>query len=290
MPVTQSPANANNIASDDAILRSDVRKLGDLLGQSLVRQEGQELLDLVESVRKAVREGGGIELLEKLSVEDSVQLVRAFSTYFHLANVAEQVHRSRVLADARRDGKSWLSQAVDKIIEARSGSSGVGFGAELQTAEDKNRRDIFADVMPEDLLKFGMIPEFIGRLPVLTSVEQLDKPALMQILTEPKNALVKQYQKLFDLDDVELEFTPESLDAIAELALKRGTGARGLRAIMESVLLSVMYDVPSRTDVAKVVIEKACIDDGAAPTLVNRTGDIPKRASRREKSSEEKSA
>jgi ATP-dependent Clp protease ATP-binding subunit ClpX len=179
---------------------------------------------------------------------------------------------------------------LDKIIEARSGSSGVGFGAELQTAEGKNRRDIFADVMPEDLLKFGMIPEFIGRLPVLTSVEQLDKPALMQILTEPKNALVKQYQKLFDLDDVELEFTPESLDAIAELALKRGTGARGLRAIMESVLLSVMYDVPSRTDVAKVVIEKACIEEGAAPTLVNRTGDIPKRASRREKSSEEKSA
>jgi len=109
MPVTQSPANANNIASDDAILRSDVRKLGDLLGQSLVRQEGQELLDLVESVRKAVREGGGIELLEKLSVEDSVQLVRAFSTYFHLANVAEQVHRARVLAQSRAVGGSWLS-------------------------------------------------------------------------------------------------------------------------------------------------------------------------------------
>jgi len=118
MPVTQSPANANNIASDDAILRSDVRKLGDLLGQSLVRQEGQELLDLVESVRKAVREGGGIELLEKLSVEDSVQLVRAFSTYFHLANVAEQVHRARVLAQSRAVGGSWLSRAIDKIEEA----------------------------------------------------------------------------------------------------------------------------------------------------------------------------
>ena len=137
---------------------------------------------------------------------------------------------------------------------------------------------------------FGLIPEFIGRLPVIATLEELDEEALMQILTEPKNALVKQYQKLFDLDDVELEFSPESLDAIAELALKRGTGARGLRAIMESVLLSVMYDVPSRVDIAKVVIEKACIEDGAAPTLVNRTGDIPKRASRREKSSEEKSA
>ena len=118
MPVTQSPFDANNIASDDAILRSDVRKLGDLLGQSLVRQEGQALLDLVESVRKAVREGGGIELLEKLSVEDSVQLVRAFSTYFHLANVAEQVHRARVLAQSRAAGGSWLSRAIDKIEAA----------------------------------------------------------------------------------------------------------------------------------------------------------------------------
>ena len=118
MPVTQSQSNASKIASDDAILRSDVRKLGDLLGQSLVRQEGQDLLDLVESVRKAVREGGGTEILEKLSVEDSVQLVRAFSTYFHLANVAEQVHRARVLAQARSAGGSWLSRAIDKIEDA----------------------------------------------------------------------------------------------------------------------------------------------------------------------------
>ena len=179
---------------------------------------------------------------------------------------------------------------LDKIIEARSGKAGVGFNATLQESADKNRKDIFADVMPEDLLKFGMIPEFIGRLPVLTSVESLDKPALMEILTEPKNALVKQYQRLFNLDDVELEFTPESLDAIAELALKRGTGARGLRAIMESVLLTVMYDVPSRTDIAKVIITKECIDENVAPTMVERTGDIPKRASRREKGAEEKSA
>ena len=179
---------------------------------------------------------------------------------------------------------------LDKIIEARSGKAGVGFNATLQETADKNRKDIFADVMPEDLLKFGMIPEFIGRLPVLTSVESLDKPALMEILTKPKNALVKQYQRLFNLDDVELEFTPESLDAIAELALLRGTGARGLRAIMESVLLTVMYDVPSRTDIAKVIITKECINENAAPTMVERTGDIPKRASRREKGAEEKSA
>ena len=179
---------------------------------------------------------------------------------------------------------------LDKIIEARAGKAGVGFNATLQTAEDKNRKDIFAGVMPEDLLKFGMIPEFIGRLPVLTSVENLDKEALMQILTEPKNALVKQYAKLFELDSVELEFTPESLDAIADLALLRGTGARGLRAIMESVLLAVMYEVPSRSDIAKVVVTAESITDGVTPTFVQRTGDIPKRAARGEKRSEEKSA
>ena len=179
---------------------------------------------------------------------------------------------------------------LDKIIEARAGKAGVGFNATLQSAEDKNRKDIFADVMPEDLLKFGMIPEFIGRLPVLTSVENLDKEALMQILTEPKNALVKQYAKLFELDSVELEFTPESLDAIADLALLRGTGARGLRAIMESVLLAVMYEVPSRSDIAKVIVTPESITDGATPTFVQRTGDIPKRAARGEKRSEEKSA
>ena len=178
---------------------------------------------------------------------------------------------------------------LEKIIENRVGKSGVGFNATLQDASDKNRKDIFADVMPEDLLKFGMIPEFIGRLPVLTSVENLDKPALMQILTEPKNALVKQYQRLFDLDHVQLEFEADALDAIADLALDRGTGARGLRAIMESVLLTVMYEVPSRADVEKVIITKACIETGAVPTLVIRTGDIPKR-SRGQKGQEEKSA
>jgi ATP-dependent Clp protease ATP-binding subunit ClpX len=112
----------------------------------------------------------------------------------------------------------------------------------------------------------------------------------MQILTEPRNALVKQYQRLFDLDDVLLEFEADALEAVAELALKRGTGARGLRAIMESVLLSVMYDVPSRSDVAKVIINKACITDSTTPELVMRTGDIPKRAARREKGAQEKSA
>lgn len=135
--------------------------------------------------------------------------------------------------------------------------------------------------MPEDLVKFGMIPEFIGRLPVITSVHNLDREALLQILTEPKNALVKQYRKLFELDGVELEFTRDALEAIADQAILRGTGARGLRAIMEEVLMSVMYEVPSRQDVARVVVTGDVVSKHAIPTLVPR--DMIKRE-RREKS------
>jgi len=182
---------------------------------------------------------------------------------------------------------------LDKIIEGRKGKAGVGFNATLQSAEENAAKDFFGDVMPEDLLKFGMIPEFIGRLPILTSVENLDRPALMEILTEPKNALVKQYQKLFELDEVELEFSPQALEVVADLAIKRGTGARGLRAIMEETLLGVMYEIPSKPDVAKVIITPQAVLKEAAPTLVNRPAGGPKRqskAEKAEKSSEEKSA
>jgi len=182
---------------------------------------------------------------------------------------------------------------LEKIIEGRKGKAGVGFNATLQSAEENAAKDFFGDVMPEDLLKFGMIPEFIGRLPILTSVENLDRPVLMEILTEPKNALVKQYQKLFELDDVELEFSPDALEVVADLAIKRGTGARGLRAIMEETLLGVMYEIPSKPEVAKVIITPQVVLKEAAPTLVNRPAGGPKRqskADKAEKSSEEKSA
>jgi len=182
---------------------------------------------------------------------------------------------------------------LEKIIEGRKGKAGVGFNATLKSSDDEEVNDFFADVMPEDLLKFGMIPEFIGRLPILTSVENLDRPALMEILTEPKNALVKQYQKLFELDDVELEFSPDALEVVADLAIKRGTGARGLRAIMEEALRGVMYEIPSKPEVAKVIITPQVVAKEAAPTLVNRPAGGPKRQSKAEKadkSSEEKSA
>ena len=179
---------------------------------------------------------------------------------------------------------------LEKIIESRKGKAGVGFNAKLQTIDDAVKTDIFADVMPEDLLKFGMIPEFIGRLPIMTSVESLDQKALMQILTEPKNALVKQYQKLFDLDEVELEFSHEALEVVADLAIKRGTGARGLRAIMEETLLAVMYEVPSKKEIGKVVITPAVVRKEEAPTYLPRAAGGPKRAVKGEKGSEEKSA
>ncbi|WP_299956618.1 ATP-dependent Clp protease ATP-binding subunit ClpX [uncultured Modestobacter sp.] len=159
---------------------------------------------------------------------------------------------------------------LDQVIEARTGKQGIGFGAEVRGKAEIEQANAFAQVMPEDLMKFGMIPEFIGRLPVITSVQKLDREALINILTEPKNALVRQYRRLFELDGVELEFTDDALEAIADQAILRGTGARGLRAIMEEVLQSVMYDVPSREDVGTVVITQDVVLEHVNPTIVPR--------------------
>ena len=169
---------------------------------------------------------------------------------------------------------------LEKIVADRIGKRGLGFGAEVKSKAEIETQDHFAEVMPEDLIKFGLIPEFIGRLPVVASVTHLDKESLVQILSAPKNALVKQYTRLFEMDGVELEFTPDALDAIADQAIHRGTGARGLRAIMEEVLLPVMYDIPSRDDVAKVVVTKETVQDNVLPTIVPRKDS---RAERRDK-------
>ncbi|MEI6405684.1 MAG: ATP-dependent Clp protease ATP-binding subunit ClpX [Actinomycetes bacterium] len=158
---------------------------------------------------------------------------------------------------------------LDDIIRQRVGKKSLGFTAVMEN-EVLNESDIFGHVMPEDMLKFGMIPEFIGRLPVFTSVASLDQEALVRVLTEPRNALVRQYQKLFELDGVELEFSQDALIAMADLAVLRGTGARGLRAIMEEVLMSIMYEVPSREDIARVVISADVVNKGVNPTLVPR--------------------
>ncbi|WP_183099428.1 ATP-dependent Clp protease ATP-binding subunit ClpX [Nocardioides pelophilus] len=159
---------------------------------------------------------------------------------------------------------------LEHIIEQRVGKKTLGFTAEVRGKEERDAEDLLALVRPEDLTKFGLIPEFIGRLPLIASVTKLDREALVQILTEPRNALVKQYHKLFELDGVELEFTKDAIEAIADKAMERGTGARGLRSIIEEVLLYVMYDVPSRGDVEKVIVTREVVDDDVAPTLVLR--------------------
>jgi ATP-dependent Clp protease ATP-binding subunit ClpX len=170
---------------------------------------------------------------------------------------------------------------LEKIVSDRVGKRGLGFGAEVRSKAEIDTTDHFAEVMPEDLIKYGLIPEFIGRLPVIASVTNLDMDSLVTILSEPKNALVKQYTRLFEMDNVELEFTQDALEAIADQAIHRGTGARGLRAIMEEVLLPVMYDIPSRDDVAKVVVTKETVQDNVLPTIVPRKTS---RAERRDKS------
>ena len=168
---------------------------------------------------------------------------------------------------------------LEKIIESRTGRKGVGFGADVRKAEEKDLGELFGEIRPEDLQKYGLIPEFIGRLPVVGAVSNLDGDALVRILIEPKNALVKQYQRFFELEDVELEFSDDALAAIGDQALSRGTGARGLRAIMEEVLLGVMYDLPSRQDVGKCVIDEAVVLDKVNPTLVPR-GEVEARQDR----------
>lgn len=159
---------------------------------------------------------------------------------------------------------------LDKIIAERVGSRGVGFNSEVSKPEQEEAAELLSQVLPEDLNSFGLIPEFVGRIPVITSVEDLDEDDLVRILTEPKNALVKQYQRMFSFDDVELLFEEDALRAIAQLAIERGTGARGLRSICEKALQETMYRLPSSSDIAQVIVTKECVLDGVQPELVMR--------------------
>ncbi|MGC6477685.1 MAG: ATP-dependent Clp protease ATP-binding subunit ClpX [Ilumatobacteraceae bacterium] len=161
---------------------------------------------------------------------------------------------------------------LEEIIERRVGEQGVGFHGTVRSRQERDPGELFAQVLPEDLVKFGMIPEFIGRLPMVGVVRSLNRDALMAILTEPKNSLVRQFTKVFEFEDVELEFTDDGLGAVADQALMRGTGARGLRAIMEEVLLNTMFDLPGRGDIAKVVIDADTVLERVNPTLVPRKG------------------
>lgn len=157
---------------------------------------------------------------------------------------------------------------LEKVIRNRTEKVGIGFGAEVKSREAKSLTDTFRQVEPEDLIKFGLIPELIGRLPVVATLQELDEDALIQILVEPKNALVKQYQKLFSMEGVELEIRPSALHAVARKAIKRKTGARGLRSILEAALLDIMYDLPALEGVEKVVVDESIIEEGGKPLLI----------------------
>ena len=173
---------------------------------------------------------------------------------------------------------------LEKLIEGRIGKKGIGFGADVRKLEEKDIGTILSKVLPEDLLKYGLIPEFVGRLPVITHVHNLDVDSLVQILTEPKNALIKQYCKFFEFDGVELEFGEDALVAVAEQSMLRGTGARGLRAILEEVLLNVMYDLPSEQNVGKCIINREVVLERVNPTLVPRAKERAERPARGERS------
>ena len=167
---------------------------------------------------------------------------------------------------------------LEQVVEARQGGVGGGFGADVRSASEKDVGALFSDVRPEDLIKFGLIPEFIGRLPVVGTVSQLEVEALVKILVEPKNALIKQYQRLFEFENVELEVNDDALVAIAEHAMERGTGARGLRAILEDVLLDVMYELPGDDEAGRVLVDLETVQGHSAPTVLPRSAERPDRA------------
>ena len=164
-------------------------------------------------------------------------------------------------------------EGLEKIIERRTETKSIGFGADLGDNEHKKISELFKDIRPEDLIKFGLIPEFVGRIPVLVTLDELDEQALIRILLEPKNAVIKQYQELFKMDDVELEFDEEALKAIAKLAYDRKTGARGLRTIIEKSLMNIMFELPSRQDISKVILTKESVLEGKDPKLVFKTNN-----------------
>lgn len=168
---------------------------------------------------------------------------------------------------------------IDKIIQSRTGKKVMGFGAEIQKKGEKNVGEILKQILPVDLLKYGLIPEFVGRLPIIVTLEELDQEALVNILTQPKNALVKQYEKLLEMDGVALEFKEDALKAVAEEAIRRDTGARGLRAIMEEIMMNVMYDLPTRTDVTKCIVTKDTILKRIEPELVTIEAKVKKEES-----------
>lgn len=177
-------------------------------------------------------------------------------------------------------------EGLEKIIEQRTGKKTIGFGAQIQDKTEKNRAEVFKEMLPQDLLKFGLIPEFVGRLPIIATLNELDKQALIDIVTKPKNALVKQYKKLFKLDDVELEFEQDSLEAIVNKAIERKTGARGLRSIIEDIMRDIMYEIPSNPQIEKCIITKNTVEGIDKPIIVLKNEEKNEKAKTKIKNNE----
>ena len=161
-------------------------------------------------------------------------------------------------------------EGIDKIVNDRIGKKAIGFGAKIESKKEIDKSKVYENLLPQDLLKFGLIPEFVGRLPIITTLEELDKEALIQIVTKPKNALVKQYKKLFELDNVELKFEPEALEMIVNKAIERNTGARGLRSIIENIMTDIMFEIPSNPKIEKCIITKETVENGEPPVVILR--------------------
>lgn len=161
-------------------------------------------------------------------------------------------------------------EGLENIIKDRTGKKSIGFGTKIESQKEINKYEIFQEMLPQDLLKYGLIPEFIGRLPIIATLKDLDKEALIKIATEPKNALVKQYQKLLEMDDVELEFRQEALEAIVDKAIERKTGARGLRSIIEEIMRDIMFEIPSTPNISKCIITKDTVLNSAEPEIITR--------------------
>ena len=169
-------------------------------------------------------------------------------------------------------------EGLEKIIKERTAQKAIGFGAEIKSEKEESKYEIFKELLPQDLLKFGLIPEFVGRLPIIATLHELDREALANIVTKPKNALVKQYQKLFELDNVTLEFEPEAINLIVDKAIERKTGARGLRSIIEEIMRDIMFEIPSNPNIEKCIITKETVKNGEAPRLViNNNREVTKK-------------
>ena len=166
--------------------------------------------------------------------------------------------------------EAMVKDSLEKLIEKRQGNQSIGFTSEIKKKNEKKESGIFKNVQPHDIVKYGLIPELVGRIPAIVTLDDLDKEALVRILVEPKNSIVKQYQKLIEMDSVDLSFEDEALSAIAALAIERNTGARGLRSIMEELMMPIMYEVPSRTDIAEIVITPQCVLEKALPTYIEK--------------------